>query len=80
MNTLRTGALVKIIDVLGAEVKTVGTYSFFDSYQCTMTSVWCCSQGVATALRIETPYKFWIGLPGFGGGYFFDTMAVPETA
>ena len=37
-------------------------------------------EGVAAALGVETPDELGVGLPGFGGGDFFDAMAVPEAS
>jgi len=83
VDAVRAGALVEVVDVLGAEVEVVGVYFgevLFDLGESFVGGVRLGGEGVAAALGVETPDEFGVGLPGFGGGDLFDAVAVPEAS
>ena len=73
------GALVEVVDILGAEVEAAG-HAAFEFGEGEVAGVGLGGEGVAAAHGVEAPDQGWVGLPGFGGGYVFDAMAVPEAA
>jgi hypothetical protein len=80
VDALGAGALVEVVYVLGAEVETVWSEDALDFCEGFVGGVGLGSESVAAALEVEAPDKFGIGFPGFGGGYFFDAVAVPEAS
>jgi hypothetical protein len=83
VDAVRAGSLVEVVYVLGAEVEAVGIYfgeALFYFCEGFVASVGLGGEGIATALGVEAPDKFGVGLPGFGSGDLFYAMAVPEAA
>ncbi len=77
MDALRTGAFVKIVDILGAEKKVI-PHCVFKRREGTMSGIWLSSEGIAPAHRVETPYEFGVRMPRLGSGDLLDTMTAPQ--
>ena len=73
------GALVEVVYILGAEVEAVGHVAL-EVGEGEVAGVGMGGEGVAAAHGVEAPDEGGVGLPGFGGGYVFYAMAVPEAA
>ncbi len=73
------GALVEVVYILGAEVEAVG-HAAFEIGEGEVAGVGLGRDSVPAAHGVEAPDEGGVGLPGFGGGYVFYAMAVPETA
>jgi hypothetical protein len=61
-----SGALVKVIDILGAEIEPL-TQFLFDYCKSDVSSIWLGGEGIATTHGVEPPNAFWIGVPGASG-------------
>ncbi len=73
------GALVEVVDVLGAEVEAVGHVAL-EVGEGEVAGVGMGGEGVAAAHGVEAPDEGGVGVPGVGRGDVFDAMAVPEAA
>jgi hypothetical protein len=72
-------ALVKVINVLSAEIEPV-VQLHFDLSKGNVGSIWLGSKGIPTTHGVELPDEFGIGVPGFGRRNLLDTVPLPEPA
>jgi len=79
VEVLRAGALVEVVYILGAEVEAVGHLAF-EIGEGEVAGVGLGRESVSAAHGVEAPDEGWVGVPGFGGGYIFYAMTVPEAA
>lgn len=79
VDTMRTCALVKVIDVLGTEIKPVAEL-LFDLRERNVGSIRLRSKSIATAHGVEVPDECRIGVPRFRRRDFIDAIAVPKTS
>ena len=73
----RTAALVQVVDVLGAEIKTIAQ-PLFDLRQGQVCGIRLRSESIAAAHGIETPHQFRIGVPRLGRCDLVHSIAVPQ--
>jgi len=79
VNAVGAGALVEVIDVLGAEIEAIAQPLFYFG-KAEVSGVGFGPEGVATAHGVETPDEFRVGLPRLGSRDLFDTVAVPQSS
>ena len=79
VDAARTGALVQVVDVLGAEVEAVAEL-LLDVCQGFVGGVGLRGESIAATHGVEAPDERGVSFPGFGRGDLFDTMAVPEAS
>jgi hypothetical protein len=77
MDAMGTGALVKVVDVLGAEIEPVAQLPF-GLCEGDVGCVRLRSEDIAAALGVEAPDEFGIDVPGFGRCDLLDAIAVPD--
>ncbi len=78
VDALGTGALVEVVDVLGAEVEAAGGgEGSLDSGEGEVAGIGLGSKRIAAAHGVETPDERGVGIPGSGSGDVFDAVAVP---
>ena len=83
VDATRAGTLVEVVYILGAEVEVfrVGFCELLlDFREGEVGGVGLGGAGVSTTLGVEAPDEGRVGVPCFGGGDVFDSMAVPEAS
>jgi hypothetical protein len=79
MHAVGSGALMKVVDVLGAEIEPL-TQFLFDYCKSNVSTIRLGSESIATAHGVEPPDEFRIGVPGFGCRNLLDTIPIPKPA
>jgi hypothetical protein len=76
MHPMRAGAFVKIIHVLGTEIKPIA-HLLLDVCQCTMARIGLSAERIPAAHGVEVPNQLRIFIPGFRRGHLFHAVAIP---
>jgi hypothetical protein len=75
--TLRTGALVQVVDILRAQKKALAEFRL-ELKKCDVGGVGLCCSSLRAPLRVELSYEGGVGLQSFGSANLFNVVAGPQ--